>query len=51
MLLKTVHEVERFLDPHPDRIYLFDKSYWKGANFQVLDEQDIGFLTQVKWEY
>ena len=49
MLLKTVHEVERFLAPHPDRIYLFDKGYWKGANFQRLDEQGYRFLTQVKW--
>lgn len=49
MLLKTVNEVERFLGPNPDRIYLFDKGYWKGANFQVLDEKGIHFVTQVKW--
>jgi hypothetical protein len=49
MLLKAVNEVERFLGPNPGRIYLFDKGYWKGASFQVLDEQGIRFITQVKW--
>ncbi len=49
MLVKSVNEVERFLPANPERIYLFDKGYWKGANFQILDEAGIRFITQVKW--
>jgi hypothetical protein len=49
MLTRTVAEVERFLPPNPQRIYLFDKGYWKGANFNHLDKQNIRFITQVKW--
>jgi hypothetical protein len=51
MLLKTVNEVERFLGLDPNRIYLFDKGYWKGANFDVLDKREpkVLFITLVKW--
>lgn len=48
MLIRAILETERLLGEDEERIYIFDKGYWKGLSFKKLNKMGIKFITRAK---
>ena len=48
MLIRAILETERLLGHDEERIYIFDKGYWKGLSFRKLNKMGIKFITRAK---